>query len=181
MVENQIPVAGWLTNSLTQPSYSPELAGYLTELTKANHWNIEYYQPNLTGERIICNEIPFVVGYTIKSKSFDKQDFSILMENENTFKLTYSFGGIKRIRIVKGGQQVNEIELNIKIERNKNLLPFQKKILTGSLSLSEYILHKLILNTYLHIMFLLNLKIILQLLLRLIIPIHKRQKQLLMP
>ncbi|MCZ2278436.1 MAG: hypothetical protein LC117_10965 [Bacteroidia bacterium] len=131
MVENQIPVAGWLTNSLTQPSYSPELAGYLTELTKANHWNIEYYQPNLTGERIICNEIPFVVGYTIKSKSFDKQDFSILMENENTFKLTYSFGGIKRIRIVKGGQQVNEIELNIKIERNKNLLPFQKKDFNG--------------------------------------------------
>lgn len=102
---------------------NPELHNLLTRTVSENGWNIEFYTPHPAGNKMIVSEIPFHIDYFIKSPRFVKQELEIKMNDCNSFTIAYHYGGIKRIRSIKAGQQLNEIELNLSIACQKNINP----------------------------------------------------------
>ncbi len=102
---------------------NPEMLSLLTETVREHGWNIEFYQPHPAGNKMIASEIPLQINYFLKSTRFVKQDLEIEMKDRNSFTVSYQYGGIKRIRSVKAGQQLNEIELNLNITLNEQLNP----------------------------------------------------------
>lgn len=102
---------------------NPEVLSLLTETVREHGWNIEFYQPHPAGNKMIASEVPLQINYFLKSTRFVKQDLEIEMKDRNNFTVSYQYGGIKRIRSVKAGQQLNEIELNLNITLNEQLNP----------------------------------------------------------
>lgn len=102
---------------------NPELLNLLTETVREHNWNVEFYQPHPAGDKMIASDVPFQITYSLKSTRFVKQDFEIEMKNRNSFTVAYHYGGIKRIRSVQAGRQLNEIELNLNITLNEQLNP----------------------------------------------------------
>lgn len=106
-----------------EPSVNPELLNLLTETVREHSWNVEFYYPHPAGNRMITADVPLQINSFLKSTRFVKQDFEIEMKDRKSFTVAYQYGGIKRIRSVKAGQQLNEIELNLNITLNEQLNP----------------------------------------------------------
>lgn len=118
------PSTAWpLSLQREEQNANPEMLNLLTEAVRDHGWNIEFYHPHSAGNKMIASEVPLQINYYLKSTRFVMQDFEIEMKSRNSFTVTYQYGGIKRMRSVKAGQQLNEIELNLTINLNEQLNP----------------------------------------------------------
>lgn len=102
---------------------NPELLKALTDAVSEHGWNIEFFQPHRAGNTMIATQVPLHVQYSLKTSRFIRQDFEIEMKDRSHFTVAYEYGGIKRIRSVKAGQQLNEIELNLILTVNEQINP----------------------------------------------------------
>lgn len=134
-----------------EQNVNPEILNLLTDVVREHGWNIEFYHPHPAGNKMIATGVPLQINYFLKSTRFVKQDLEIEMKDRNNFTVAYEYGGIKRIRSVKAGQQLNEIELNLNITLNEQINPviihdFMNKVVIASIYSPQAFAEKLLKN-----------------------------------